>query len=184
MEYENNTGFPSVTTILEPFVDKRWFKKIHRDRGSAVHAAVSSNLKGLFVPSLPPAWQPYYDSFLPFREHIVEVILVEERITDEDQGYTGQIDLIALMDDHYNNMTALIDWKTSQAMYRTFPVQLGGYCGLSQRVKKIVPDIGICCRLRKDPGKKMLTNIYDYDTLVYMMNSFTAARRCYKDLIE
>lgn len=183
MEYSNTTGYPSVTKTLEPFVDKRWFKEVHRKRGSAVHAAVSSNLKGLFVPSLPPAWQPYYDSFLPFKKHIVEIIMIEERIVDHEEEYTGQLDLVARMDNTFNNVIALIDWKTSQAMYRTFSVQLGGYFGLVQN-RGVVPEIGICCRLRKEPGKKMLKNIYDYNDLVYLRESYRAVRRAYKDLIE
>lgn len=184
MEYENNTGYPSVTDILEPFVDKRWFKDIHRKRGSKVHSAVSSNLKGLFAPSLPPNWQPYYDSFLPFKKHIVEIILIEERLTDEEEEYTGQLDLIARLDEFYNNAVALIDWKTSQAVYKAFPVQIGGYCRLAEKKKGIVPDIGICARLRKDPGRKMLVTVYDRNDLYYYMESFKAARRCYRDLIQ
>lgn len=180
MGYENNTGFPSVTDVLEPWVDKRWFKPIHRKRGSAVHAAVSSNLKGLFVPSLPEAWQPYYDSWLPFKKHIVKILVIEERLVDPDSETCGQPDLVAQMDNTFNNSIALLDWKTSQAMYKTFPVQLGGYCNLVQKAKKIVPDIGICCRLRKEPGKKMLTNVYDYYDLVELMKTFDSARRCYQ----
>jgi len=183
MEYSNTTGFPSVSDVLEPFVDKKWFKEIHRKRGSAVHAAISSNLKGLFAPSLPVAWQPYYDSWLPFREHVVEILMIEERLVDPNLEYCGQADLVAQMDNTYNNAIALCDWKTSQAMYKSFPVQIGGYCNLVQKAG-IIPDIGICCRLRKEPGKKMLTTIYDQSTMAYYINSFIAARRCYKDLIQ
>lgn len=183
MEYSNTTGYPSVSDILSPFVDKTWFKDIHRDRGHKIHSAISSNLKNLFVPSIPVAWQPYYDSWIPFRKHIVEIISIEERLVSKEYEFCGQPDLVARLDSSYNNCIALLDWKTSQVVYKTFPVQLGGYLILLKE-KGIIPDIAICARLRKEPGKKILLTHYDRNDIVYYMNSFIAARRCYKDLIQ
>ena len=182
MQYLNETGFPSVTKILSPFVDSKWFKPEHAKRGEKVHGAISSRLRGLFVPSLPPAWKPYYDSFLPFFEHIDKVLLVEERLSDEDEGFCGQPDLVAQMDNTYNNAIALIDWKTSIAKAKWWKPQLGGYSKLLMNKTEFVPSIAISARVRKDPDKKILLDIYDARDIVEFMKLFEAAHLCYKQL--
>ena len=183
MRYENNTGYPSVTDILSPFVDKTWFKPEHARRGDAVHGAIKSELSGLFTPSLPPNWQPYLDSFRRFKKHIKKIILLEERIVLEDEGYCGQLDIMAEMDEKFDNAVALGDWKTSVAKYKWWLGQLGGYGNLAIKVKKVVPDIVFSARLRKEEGRDVLVDVYDYNDLTHFMRWFDGARLAYQNLL-
>jgi len=181
MEYSNETGYPSVTDILSPWVDTQWFKPIHAKRGDAIHGAVKLDLQGMFVPSLPPAWQIYVDSYYPFKKHIVEIIGIEERLISQEEGYCGQYDLLARMDERFHNAIALLDWKSSQAKYSWWKPQLGGYANLIIKKKGISPDIAISARLRKDPGKKILIDVYDKNDIQHFMHWFNAARVCHQN---
>ena len=86
--YVNDTGLPSVTTIINPYIDTQWFKKEHTDRGSAVHDACEAHLKSLWIMPLPSDYQPYFDSFRRWIDLVLDrVVMVEERLIDKARGY-------------------------------------------------------------------------------------------------
>jgi hypothetical protein len=111
MAYSNTTGYPSVTTILRPWMDTTFFTEEARDRGTAVHNAAAAYLKGLYVRPLKPEWQGYFDSIRKWiDDYVVDTIVVEERLVDRALGFCGQLDLAARL--HGENLPVQIDWKT------------------------------------------------------------------------
>lgn len=133
MTYTNDTGLPSVTQILRPWIDAEWFTPEATARGSWVHEAVAAELSGSPSWMLPepaePKWWLYVESAERWiSEAVANVIVVEQRFSDHFTGYTGQVDLIASLK---SGEIALIDWKTSQAASGWWPLQLVAYAHLS-----------------------------------------------------
>lgn len=111
MAYSNTTGYPSVTTILRPWMDTTFFTDEARDRGTAVHAAAEAHLKGLWVRPVRPEWQGYVESIRRWIDDaVVDVLLVEKRLVDRALGFCGKLDLCAMI--HGDELPSLIDWKT------------------------------------------------------------------------
>jgi hypothetical protein len=159
MAYENNTGYPSVTDIISPYVDKRWFKEIHRVRGSEVHRVVGCKLGKSWAKPINPAWKGYVVSIMRWcEENIKEVILIEKRFQDDVYKYTGKLDLAAILMD---NRSALIDFKTSTAAYKPWKLQTGGYKLLYEKNTGDKIDTRICVRGREDGSKPALANEYN-----------------------
>lgn len=148
MSYENNTGYPSVTEILKPYIDDEWFLPEHAERGTAVHAACEAHIKGLYVIPLRIDWQPYFDSFRRWFDAVVDrVVLSEERLVDHRRGYCGKPDAALVLKG--DNETSLWDWKTSQAHQTWWPLQGAGYRNLLQE-NGIQVSRGGSVRLKKD----------------------------------
>jgi len=146
--YVNDTGFPSVTEILSPYIDSQWFTDESRERGEAVHAAAAAYLQGLFVPPLKPEWKGYFESFKKWSDIIDEVILTEERLTDTAMGFTGQPDMIIRIkgDTGYS----LPDIKTGQSKLKVWEIQSAAYRHLAKTVKGIDTIRGFPVRPKPD----------------------------------
>jgi len=183
MKYSNETGLPSVTEILKPFIDTRWYKPEHSKRGSDVHGIISAKIKGMFVPKPPEHLAGYIDSALQLTRDITNVLLIEERLSDHSEGFCGKPDIVARMNHKWNNAIALIDWKTSVAEGKTFGAQLAAYRHLVSRAKGINCDITVCARLRKEPGKKILLSVYDKEETDKNFQKFMDAFRCFKNFL-
>ena len=125
--------FPTVTEIIRPWVD---FSKIPpavlqhaADRGTAIHDLCARIVRGEFV--IPP--DEYYlhcQSFRLWLDTLVDFhLLVEERLVDPAWGYSGQIDLLVVLNDERK---ALVDLKTPVIASKSWRVQLAGYNHLCQ----------------------------------------------------
>ena len=157
MTYTNETGLPSVTNILKPWIDTRWFTKESADRGNQVHDRCESYLTKSFPSYFDPKYEPYWESFKKFEPNISEVILVEERLADYELGFCGQPDLVCVFAD---GLIVLVDWKTAQSKYKYWPIQLGGYSILLKTQKNIEVERLMTVRLRKENFKKPLIDVY------------------------
>jgi len=115
-EYSNTTGKPSVTEVLAPWIDGRWFTEESRARGSAVHEALAEYLNGkpAFLCPLPPDWRGYFDSGRRWIDkHVTKALVVEQRLVDETWRFCGQMDLVCKFKDIATaDWLTLIDWKT------------------------------------------------------------------------
>ena len=158
-EYINDTGFPSVSDVISTWVDKRWFTETSRTRGSYAHDRIEADLKeDFFIDPIDPDFENYYDSFLEFKEaRIREVMFCEERLVDTQLGYCGMPDLVFF---DLDQMTTLTDWKTGKAKSKTWPLQLGGYSMLLKSQRNIICEKNIIVRLRNEPGKRPLVDVY------------------------
>ncbi|NNL41006.1 MAG: hypothetical protein HKO79_00780 [Desulfobacterales bacterium] len=157
MAYTNETGLPSVTNILKPWVDTRWFTKESAERGNQVHDRCESYLTRSFPTHFEDQYEPYWQSFKKFEPNIGEVVLVEERLADHDLGFCGQPDLVCV---YVDGLVTLVDWKTAQATYKYWPLQLGGYSILLKTQKNIQVEKMMTVRLRNEYSKKPLINVY------------------------
>ena len=184
--YSNKSGYPSVTEVLSPFVDTKWFTDECCYRGSYSHNALKNHLLGIWSPPHPEEYQKYIDSGKSWLdENIQDIIMVEggdeTRMVDTVNRYSGQPDLIATL--KINPKPGIIDWKTSLAFSVVWNGQIAGYWNLA----KIggFPDVawGASVRLRKD-GRIALSNfIQNLDLeLQYFLNANAAYRR-YKEKI-
>ncbi len=179
MEYINQTGLPSVTDILSSWIDKRWFKDVHRERGGACHDAMAAH--ALFVPyfgkTFNPLWEPYIISGKEwFKENVKEVLLVEQRF-EIDGDYCGQPDLVCTL---HSGLTALVDWKTAVAQGKYWRFQLAAYQKLIEMNTDLIIDIRISVRLRREYDKSCLINIHKNHG--YDLNIFDCAKAVYGEL--
>jgi hypothetical protein len=184
--YSNKTGLPSVSDIIGYLEDTRWFKEWHAERGNVVHGWICADLLGMFQPAIHPDLQGYIDSYLEFKPHIKKIMVVEKRFSSE-RGYCGQVDLVALLDDAYQNVVAILDWKTSKAAYKTWQARIGGYYGLT--IENGIPvTAGATIRLRKAPtttGKNFpLVDIYYEQEIRENYIDFLCAQRVYNNLLN
>lgn len=147
MAYVNNTGFPSVTELIKPYIDTEWFTEEARGRGSAVHAACAANLLGLFVVQLPDEWIGYYNSFIKWFDVVrPKPMVVEKRFSDARLGFCGQLDLVFVD----GQQCVLVDLKTSQQKQGWWELQYAAYKHLFDLnyLEKI--HRGGCLRLKPD----------------------------------
>ena len=185
MEYSNPTGLPSVSDIMEPFEDTRWFNDFHSYRGDFVHGWIGADLLGLFQPAVPEQFSGYIKSYLEFKPHIKEVVLVERRLSSK-RGYCGQLDTVLLLDEVYNDCITLVDWKTSKAAYKTWEARIGGYFGLG--IENGIPlKAGATVRLREEPIKKgyfPLVNFYNEAEMRENHIDFLCAKRTFENVLS
>jgi len=180
MGYKNNTGLPSVTDILSPYVDRRWFKKEHTERGSAAHDVMHAHALGIpyYGKNWNPLWNPYAVSGKKwFDENVDRVILAEERM-QIDGEYCGQFDLVAVLK---SGIVGLIDWKTSIAQAKFWKFQSAGYIQLIHSRTDVQVDVRLSVRLRRDFDKDCLVN--QYNNHEYDIGIFNCCHAAYKELI-
>jgi hypothetical protein len=146
---------PSVTRIIDPWVDLSKIPpdtlQAAADRGTAVHdLCLNFYAKGFFTFA-PKPLEGYYHSFIAWFDLMVkEVVLVEQRLTDSDLMYSGQIDLLARSKDKGDLI--LVDLKTPLTKSKSWRLQLAAYSRLCE-VNSYVPDrIG---SLQLSPDGKM-----------------------------
>jgi len=157
MAYSNETGLPSVTNILKPWIDTQWFTAESCKRGNEVHEQVHADLTGEFF-ICDSQYQNYIESFKKFQPRIGKLILTEERLADYDLGFCGQPDIVFV--DSEDNVLTLGDWKTSVAVAKYYQIQLGGYSILLRTQKNIIVEKLMLVRLRKELDKNPLINVY------------------------
>ena len=147
MAYKNDTGFPSVSDIIRPYINTKYFTDECRIRGTAIHACCASHIQGLYFPKLKPEYQGYMDSFKEWAdENIEDVILVEERLVDEDLGYCGQLDTVLELKDH--EKPCIVDWKTGKTLQKSWILSIAAYAALEARRQQLGIDAYDCISVR------------------------------------
>jgi hypothetical protein len=140
----------------------------------------------MFQPAIHPDLQGYIDSYLEFKPHIKKIIVIEKRFSSE-RGYCGQVDLIAQLDEAFQNVVAVLDWKTSKAAYKTWQARIGGYYGLVLE-NGIPVTAGATIRLREAPtttGKNFpLVDMYHEQDMKENHIDFLCAQRVYNNLLN
>jgi len=150
---------PSVTQVIKPFIDTDWFKPEHAERGTAVHAASTSYLLGLWVPPLRAEHQPYFDSFRRWADMTVDkVILAEERLVDLDLGFSGRPDLICVIKG--DDKPSLPDIKTGQQYQKWWRIQAAAYRHLALKAKGIHIHRAFSVRTKSDGSGCLTTPEY------------------------
>jgi hypothetical protein len=179
-------GFPSVTTVIGT-VFKHWFNfdRIPEDileaakiRGTDVHAICAGIALGFPPLSVPAEYQGYIDSFLRWRDLMVdEVLLVEERLVDPVLGYHGTPDLLIRS---RQGELILPDLKTPAALMPTWKWQLPAYDHLAKENKGLKIDRCGSLRLKADGGPASMAYYEDRDRRRNFM-VFLSALTVYKN---
>lgn len=129
------TDFPSVTTVLKPYMD---FSMVPPEvleaacaRGTEVHDLCAAHALNLWVSEIPGRAAGFHQSFVRwFDSYVAEVHLVEERIVHEALGYHGQLDLlITIKGDHG---PSLWDLKTGAGLLPWWSLQVAAYDALAR----------------------------------------------------
>ncbi len=138
--------FPSVTTILEVYPKgygfTEWLKGVGfnsdeivrraGEQGSRVHDMIDQFLKGFEVNWVSSEGKHLYsldewEMFLRFidfwKEFKPEIIANETKVCSRKLKYGGTIDLVCKI----NKEVWLIDFKTSNALYPSYDLQIGAY---------------------------------------------------------
>lgn len=150
-EGEMNNNYPSVTTILSPYVDFSMVPEhvLSRatERGSKVHAICAAILQGLWVPEIDPECAGYIASFQAWKEQFVEeVIFVEKELTDPTYGFMGHLDFFGRLK---RLGYALLDWKTPITLYKAWRLQMAGYNRLLEVERE---QVDVVASLQLDPN--------------------------------
>jgi hypothetical protein len=182
MAYENNTGFPSVSDIIRPYIDTQWFTEESAMRGTAIHACCASYIQGLYFPKLKPEYQGYMDSFKKWADkNIEEVLLVEKRLVDKDLGYCGQLDAVLKLKNH--EKPCIVDWKTGKALQKSWILSIAAYAALEAHRQQLGIDAYDCISVRlrceqKPPlVHKYSDNQDNFDIFKGMLKTFQFFKR-------
>jgi len=170
-----------VTEILGKYVD---FSMIPETvlteackRGGIVHGAAEAYALGAYVSALPTVYHGYYLSFKTWFDHNVQkVLFVEERLIDKKHGYTGRVDLVAVL---INGLTAVIDLKTPATESKTWKVQTAAYANLITQ-RKVNADICLALKLNKNGGE---AKAFSYDNWQEYFLIFLSALNAHRNLI-
>lgn len=182
MAYENKTGFPSVSDIIRPYINTKYFTEESAVRGTAIHACCANYIQGLYFPKLKPEYQDYIDSFKIWAdENVEEVIKVETRLIDEDLGYCGKLDAVLRLKGLDN--LCIVDWKTGKALQKSWILSIAAYAALEAKYA----DFGIgayhCISVRlRGEQKPPLAHVYsgnqeNFDIFRGMLKSFQFFKR-------
>lgn len=126
---------PTVTQILGKYADFSHVPEAVLEsaciRGSAVHLACTNMAQGVWSP-VPTEYRGYVTSFSRwFHQYVDRVYLIEERLTDEANQFTGQPDLVCTLKG--SSALVLVDLKTSAAPQPLWAVQLSTYLALCEK---------------------------------------------------
>lgn len=119
---------PSVTEVISPWVKFDGVRadvlQAAADRGTAVHKSCELYAKG--VPVYPEDnIKGYVNSFKIWFDAVVDkVILVEERLIDDNLWFCGQIDLLV---ESKQKEILLVDLKTPMLLSKSWEIQLASY---------------------------------------------------------
>ena len=176
---DNRGLYPSVTEILSPYIDKDWFTDESRDRGTAVHAAISAHLQGVWVKPLAPDHQPYFDSARRWIDLAVDmVIMVETRLEDPRMGFCGKPDLVCTLKG--DDRLALADFKTAQATAPWWKIQLDAYKHLYGTATKKFIYRKMSVRTKKDGSGCLINEYASAAGQVHNFNIFTGLLNAHK----
>ena len=164
--------YPSVTEVLEPYVDFSMVKpeilEAAKIRGNVVHAVSASYAKIGFVVVPPPQrYQGYFDSFRRwFDKYVDEVIDVEKRIYHDALRVCGQMDLFVtfrkiehkgLIDN--SGLPSIVDIKTPAIYYKTWTAQVSAYKFLAEQEYKRLTGNPCSLQVKEDGSEARLTVI-------------------------
>jgi hypothetical protein len=176
MTYSNNTGLPSVTQVINPWLPTQFFTEESRQRGTYVHEWAKHYLLGAWFPLTHPEWQGYVESLKSWIDtHLTEVALVEKRLIHPALKYCGQMDLFGRVS--FKKGLGQLDWKTSESADDWWGLQSWAYCELGT-VNGHPIEWGGSVRAHAD-GSPATFKAYDPKNWPAMRNTFISHLNCW-----
>ena len=145
-------------------------------RGTKVHALCAGIAKGHWIPDgmIGEDLLGYVQSFRQWSdEHVDEYLIVEKRYSDEELGYTGQVDFVIKGKD---GKSYLVDLKTSAIPQKTHAIQMAAYERLLWKENIIVTG-AILVYLSKEGEYPKLNRL---DEMCEERKIFYSALECWK----
>jgi len=167
MAYKNDTGLPSPSYILRPWIDSTYFTEESKERGQSVHEACAAHLLGDFA-WIDRKWRGYFDSFkiwcdLEKPKPVVGDFgqLVERRLTFPSYGYSGQPDFPGYIASRLG--LGVVDFKTSAALGKAWPLQIAAYRKLVAYETTLPVMWGCSVRLQENGGPPKVKFYEDFE---------------------
>lgn len=140
-EKKTRENYTRVTNVLYPFSG---LEKLDQSivahaaaRGTKVHQICEGIMQGLGEIDVDEETKEYVESFKKWWKLGHEVVVMEQRLWDDELQLTGQVDLIIRVPEGL----AIVDLKTSSKPSKTWPAQGAGYAYLAKKsgydIKKI-----------------------------------------------
>lgn len=172
---KDGTRVPGTTTIIGRFKDSgaivhwaweqgkagkdyREVSKKAADSGTIAHALVEASIKGEVAPSFTEVDEEVlkravaaFGAYCTWASQSrLEILVTEPRLISEAHRFGGTPDAIGYLD----GSLCLIDWKTSNAVYADYLLQLAAYRVLWEENKPDYPVKGgfHLCRFAKEHG--------------------------------
>ena len=151
--------YPSVTEILDPYVDLSMVKKAVLEyakvRGKIVHGVCAGVAKFGIAINTPEKYQGYVQSFQIFHQDLESVEMIEERIFNDAIRLCGQPDLVAK---RFNERLERVwEIKTPISVYPTWKGQISAYKWLYEQKTGRLTDTPGHIRLRENGGDPIVT---------------------------
>lgn len=119
--------------------------------GTEIHHCIESHIQGVWFNyrDLRPEVKKGFFAFLDWKKtHWVKFINTEFRVYSKIHCYAGTLDAIV----EYEDRLYIADWKSSNGVYDTYPLQLAGYREAAREMG-VKTDGQIIVRLDKTTGK-------------------------------
>ena len=128
---ENTDGTPFKGAVMAGLMEDakgatRRIKDDAADIGTETHGIIENILTGGVPVAVPSALKSVIDSFTNWfsQSGIESIELAETMVYSAKHKYAGTIDVVARMQD---GSLAIIDWKTSNGLYKETALQLAAY---------------------------------------------------------
>lgn len=145
-------------------------------RGSKVHGLCALLAQDLWMPPCTEELQLYVDSFSKWHNcHVKRLYMVEKRLIDKCESYTGQIDFVFGLDDEKK---WLVDLKTCYAPQKTHYVQMAAYRDMLKDNDIEVEGAKLVYAQKSGGDPKVIT--LSQDELNALSEVFHAALKCYE----
>lgn len=173
--------YPSVTEILEPYVDFSMVKPEVLARAKARGTIVHQLTKGLITygvaVNIPEKYKGYVDSFLQwYHDSVSSVLISEKRIYNEALRLCGQPDLVVVLKNE--QVPRVIDIKTPAGKYPTWKGQICAYKFLYDQEYGELTDMPGHLRLREN-GKYPILTLLEPDIYKKELEMFFKAHTCF-----
>ena len=175
--------YPSVTEILQPYVDLSMVKaevlELAKIRGTIVHAISAGIARFGIAVNTPQQYQGYVKSFQHFHREIEDIEMIEERIFNDAIRCCGQPDLVAKR--YTDRIERVWDIKTPVAVYPTWKGQIAMYKWLYEQKTGRLTDMPGHIRLRENGNPPIITLLSpeEYETELRMFFSILTAYHHY-----
>ena len=142
--------------------------KAAADHGTLVHGLIEGWAKGNPPPSCfspVPEIRHGYDAFLRWATKVdLEPVAVEKRVASEELGVAGTLDMVGrLTRKTGTRVLALVDVKTSKAVYPSMFLQLALYREALRHMGEEVPEVSVIVRVPKTLDEPEVEITWDRD---------------------
>lgn len=193
---KDGTKVPSVTTLLSRFKDAgglvHWAWKLGTegkdyrsirdaagDAGTLAHSMIDAHIHGT-QPIIAGDEETIrkatnaFNAYLAWQENSkFQIQWTERQLVSEAHKYGGTPDAFGTL----NNQPVLIDWKSSNAVYADYLLQLAAYAELIREVDGIEVQGFYLCRFSKENGD---FSVHHYPDLKDALRMFLLLREAYE----